>query len=62
MGGFCLLAELHWEGSARAACAVGLFLRVGPFFPFVCAIAILLDSGLIVWNFYIEYVGLVGPP
>ena len=27
MGGFCLLVELHWEGSAHAACAAGLFLE-----------------------------------
>ena len=26
-GGFCLLMELHWEGSAPAACAAGLFNR-----------------------------------
>ena len=26
-GWFCLLVELHWEGSALAACAAGLFLR-----------------------------------
>ena len=25
MGGFCLLADLHQEGSALAACAAGLF-------------------------------------
>ena len=25
-GGFCPLVELHWEGSAPAACAAGLFL------------------------------------
>jgi hypothetical protein len=25
MGGFCPLVELHWEGSAPAACAAGLF-------------------------------------
>ena len=25
MGGFCLLVELHREGSAPAACAAGLF-------------------------------------
>ena len=25
MGGFCLLVELHREGSVPAACAVGLF-------------------------------------
>ena len=27
MGGFCLLVELHREGSAPAACAAGLFLK-----------------------------------
>ena len=27
-GGFCLLVELHREGSAPAACAVGLFTRL----------------------------------
>ena len=26
MGGFCLLVELHWEGSAPVAGAAGLFL------------------------------------
>ena len=26
MGGFCLLVELHQEGSAPAACAAGLFI------------------------------------
>ena len=26
-GGFCLLVELHWEGSARSACTAGLFLK-----------------------------------
>ena len=25
MGGFCLLVELHWEGTAPAACAAALF-------------------------------------
>ena len=25
-GGLCLLVELHWEGSAPAACAAGLFM------------------------------------
>ena len=25
MGGFCLLVEHHWEGSAPSACAAGLF-------------------------------------
>ena len=25
MEGFCLLVELHWDGSAPAACAAGLF-------------------------------------
>ena len=28
MGGFCLLVELHWEGSASAACAAGLFINL----------------------------------
>ena len=28
MGGFCLLVELHQEGSAPAACAAGLFFYV----------------------------------
>ena len=28
MGDFCLLAELHQEGSAPAACAAGLFLKI----------------------------------
>ena len=28
MGGFCLLVELHREGSAPAACAAGLFFRM----------------------------------
>ena len=27
-GGFCPLVELHWEGSAPAACAAGLFLTI----------------------------------
>ena len=27
MGGFCLLVELHREGSAPAACAAGLFFK-----------------------------------
>ena len=26
-GGFCLLVELHWEGSAPPACPAGLFLN-----------------------------------
>ena len=28
-GGFGLLVELHWEGSAPSACAAGLFSKVG---------------------------------
>ena len=28
MGGFCLLVELYWEGSAPAACTAGLFVNV----------------------------------
>ena len=28
MGGFCLLVELHQEGSVPAACAAGLFLSI----------------------------------
>ena len=28
MGGFCLLVELHGEGSASAACAAGLFEEI----------------------------------
>ena len=28
MGGFCLLVELHGEGSAPAACAAGLLLKL----------------------------------
>ena len=31
MGGFCLPVELHWEGSAPAACATCLFLCTIPF-------------------------------
>ena len=27
-GGFCLLVELHWEGSESAAYAAGLFYKV----------------------------------
>ena len=27
VGGVCLLEELHWEGSAPAACAAGLFSK-----------------------------------
>ena len=33
MGDFYLLVELHWEGSAPAACAAGLFL---PYTHTVC--------------------------
>ena len=28
MGGFCVLVELHWEGSASAACAAGLYIKL----------------------------------
>ena len=31
VGRFCLLVELHWEGSASAACAAGLFLKPFPY-------------------------------
>ena len=27
-GGFCLLVELHWEGSAPAACTAGFFFKL----------------------------------